>query len=80
MVAVMRTTFDDMMQDPAAGTGGFLIAASRYLQSQKSPSKWTESEQKKYRRMFHGMEHVQDAHRLYLGAPMSPRAPAGRHA
>ena len=31
MVAVMRPTLDDVIQDPAAGTGGFLIAANRYL-------------------------------------------------
>jgi len=31
MVRVMRPTLDDIIQDPAAGTGGFLIAANRYI-------------------------------------------------
>jgi hypothetical protein len=28
------------------------------------------SREGKYRRMFHGMEHVQDAHLLYLGGEL----------
>jgi type I restriction enzyme M protein len=66
MVQVMQPTLDDVVQDPAAGTGGFLIAASRYVREQSDPTKWTEAQQKRYRRMFHGMEHVQDTHRLAL--------------
>jgi type I restriction enzyme M protein len=31
MVAVMQPTLDDIIQDPAAGTGGFLIAATPRL-------------------------------------------------
>src|SRR5215212_8757882 len=31
MVAAMQPTLDDIIQDPAAGTGGFLIAANRYI-------------------------------------------------
>lgn len=66
VVAVMKPSLNDIVQDPAAGTGGFLIAASRYIQAQKDPSQWTEAEQRRYARMFHGMELVQDAHRLAL--------------
>jgi type I restriction enzyme M protein len=67
MVAVMRPTLDDIIQDPAAGTGGFLIAANRYIREHSDPDHWTEAQQKKYRRnTFYGMEHVQDAHRLAL--------------
>jgi type I restriction enzyme M protein len=67
MVAVMRPTLDDIIQDPAAGTGGFLIAANRYLREHSDPDTWTEAQQRKYRRnTFYGMEHVQDAHRLAL--------------
>ncbi len=67
MVAVMRPTLDDIIQDPAAGTGGFLIAANRYLREHSDPDTWTEAQQRKYRRnTFYGMEHVQDTHRLAL--------------
>jgi type I restriction enzyme M protein len=67
MVHVMRPTVEDIIQDPAAGTGGFLIAANRYLQENSDLDSWTEKQQRKYRRnTFYGMEHVQDTHRLAL--------------
>jgi type I restriction enzyme M protein len=67
MVAVMKPTLTDVIQDPAAGTGGFLIAANRHIREHDNPDAWTEAQQRKYRRnTFYGMEHVQDAHRLAL--------------
>jgi type I restriction enzyme M protein len=67
MVALMQPRIDDIIQDPAAGTGGFLIAANRYLREHGDPDAWTEDQQRKYRRnTFYGMEHVQDTHRLAL--------------
>lgn len=85
MVAVMKPTVDDIIQDPAAGTGGFLIAANRYLRGQTDPTAWRDSQQHKYRQnTFYGMEHVQDTHRLALmnlvlhGLDSSPNA-AGIH-
>ena len=67
MVAVMKPTLKDIIQDPAAGTGGFLIAANHYLREHTKPDSWTEAQQKKYRNStFYGMEHVQDTHRLAL--------------
>lgn len=67
MVEVMKPTLDDVIQDPAAGTGGFLIAADRYIRKHSKPDTWTEAQQRKYRnKTFYGMEHVQDAHRLAL--------------
>jgi type I restriction enzyme M protein len=67
MVALMKPTLDDVIQDPAAGTGGFLIAANHYIREHGDPDSWTEPQQRKYRRgTFYGMEHVQDAHRLAL--------------
>lgn len=67
MVEVMKPTLDDVIQDPAAGTGGFLIAANRYVREHSDPDSWTEAQQRKYsRNTFYGMEHVQDAHRLAL--------------
>ncbi len=67
MVALMRPLLTDVIQDPAAGTGGFLIAANRALRQASDPDTWTEARQRKYRRgTFYGMEHVQDTHRLAL--------------
>jgi type I restriction enzyme M protein len=67
MVELMKPTLEDVIQDPAAGTGGFLIAANRYIREHGDPDRWTEAQQRKYRRgTFYGMEHVQDAHRLAL--------------
>lgn len=67
MVAVMKPLMEDVIQDPAAGTGGFLIAANRYLRAHSHPDAWTEAQQRKYhKKTFYGMEFVQDAHRLAL--------------
>ncbi len=67
MVHVMRPTLDDIIQDPAAGTGGFLIAANRYICEHSEPNNWTKKQQDKYRsNTFYGMEHVLDTHRLAL--------------
>jgi type I restriction enzyme M protein len=67
MVEVMQPTLGDIIQDPAAGTGGFLISANRYIRQHSNPDSWTEAQQRKYRRnTFYGMEFVQDAHRLAL--------------
>ncbi len=67
MVSVMCPTLEDIIQDPAAGTGGFLIAANRYICEHSDPGSWTEKQKRKYRgNTFYGMEHVQDTHRLAL--------------
>jgi len=67
MVRVMRPTLDDIIQDPAAGTGGFLIAANRYIREHSNPNNWTKKQNNKYHgNTFYGMEHVQDTHRLAL--------------
>lgn len=67
MVAVMKPALGDVIQDPAAGTGGFLIAANHYIREHGNPDTWTEAQQRKYaRETFYGMEHVQDTHRLAL--------------
>jgi type I restriction enzyme M protein len=67
MVHVMRPTLEDIIQDPAAGTGGFLIAANRYIREHSDPENWAEKQRRKYRsNTFYGMEHVQDTHRLAL--------------
>jgi type I restriction enzyme M protein len=67
MVAVMKPTIQDVIQDPAAGTGGFLISANRYILEHADSDGWTDAQQRRYRRgTFYGMEHVQDTHRLAL--------------
>lgn len=67
MVAVMQPTIEDVIQDPAAGTGGFPIAALHWIREHHDISELTEQQQQKfYRRTFYGMEHVQDTHRLAL--------------
>lgn len=67
MVVMMQPSLADIIQDPAAGTGGFLISANRYILEHENPDDWTEAQQRKYRKnTFYGMEHVQDAHRLAL--------------
>lgn len=67
MVAVMKPTLEDIIQDPAAGTGGFLIAANHYLREHHDFDSLTEAQQRKYQMgTFYGMEHVQDTHRLAL--------------
>lgn len=67
MISVMKPSLADVIQDPAAGTGGFLIAANHYLRTHHDFDSLTEAKQKKYRTgTFYGMEHVQDTHRLAL--------------
>ena len=67
IVAVMQPTLDDVIQDPASGTGGFLIAANNYLRAKYPPEDRPEPQQRKYRHStFYGMELVQDTHRLAL--------------
>jgi type I restriction enzyme M protein len=67
MVAVMKPTSEDVIQDPAAGTGGFLIAANQYIRAHEDADAWTAAKQKKYfNSTFYGMEHVQSTHRLAL--------------
>jgi type I restriction enzyme M protein len=67
MVAVMQPKLGDVIQDPAAGTGGFLIAAQHWIREHEDVSLLDEERQKQfYGRTFYGMEHVQDTHRLAL--------------
>jgi type I restriction enzyme M protein len=67
MVAVMKPTLDDIIQDPAGGTCGFHISANNYLRAHNDFDSLTEKQQRKYRTgTFFGMEHVQDTHRLAL--------------
>ena len=67
IVAVLKPQLGDVIQDPAAGTGGFLIAANNYLRQQFNVEKLTAQQRRQYaKETFSGMELVQDTHRLAL--------------
>lgn len=67
IVAVMQPKLGDVIQDPAAGTCGFLIAAHKYLKEKYPVDDRTDEEQRTYQHnTFYGMELVQDTHRLAL--------------
>jgi type I restriction enzyme M protein len=68
MVKLTKPLLGELIQDPAAGTGGFLIAADRYIKQQTDNLfDYSVSEQNFQRyQAFYGMELVQDAHRLLL--------------
>ena len=62
-------TLDDIIQDPAAGTGGFLIAANRYIKRSTDDLDDLDRDaaaQVPAHSTFYGMEQVQDTHRLAL--------------
>ncbi len=68
MVVLMQPQPGELVQDPAAGTGGFLIAADRYIK-QRTDDLFELSEAKQVfqrQQAFYGLELVQDAHRLLL--------------
>ncbi len=59
----------DIVQDPAAGTGGFLVAADRYIKDRTDElfALKTEAERRFQRQdAFRGLELVNDTHRLLL--------------
>ena len=67
MVDLMKPQLGEIIQDPAAGTGGFLIAANHFITAKNDLSKLSEREYLQYRdKTYFGMEHVQDTHRLAL--------------
>jgi type I restriction enzyme M protein len=68
MVELIKPQPGEMVQDPAAGTGGFLIASDRYIKRYTDDLfDLTEAEQSFQRyQAFYGIELVQNAHRLLL--------------
>src|SRR6266446_6594427 len=68
MVRLMKPEPGEIIQDPAAGTGGFLVAADRYIKDKTDDLyKLKESESFFQRRnAFVGIELVPDTHRLCL--------------
>ncbi|WP_375761202.1 N-6 DNA methylase [Corallococcus exercitus] len=68
IIAVVKPQPGETVQDPAAGTGGFLIAADRYVRSQTDNYfDLTEKQQAFQRRTaFYGVELVPETRRLAL--------------
>jgi type I restriction enzyme M protein len=68
IVRLMKPQPGEVIQDPAAGTGGFLIAADRAIR--KASDDFYELGEKgaefQLRHALHGMENVQDVYRLLL--------------
>lgn len=68
MVHLVKPRAGEVVQDPAAGTAGFLIAADRYVKANTGDLldlKQREQDFQKYQ-AFVGVELVQDTHRLAL--------------
>ncbi|KYF81261.1 SAM-dependent methyltransferase [Sorangium cellulosum] len=68
MVRLVQPKAGELVQDPAAGTAGFLIAADRYIKAATDnlydlPAREQDFQKKK---AFYGVELVEDAHRLAL--------------
>jgi type I restriction enzyme M protein len=68
MVSVIKPQAGELVQDPAVGTGGFLINADRYVRASTDDYfKLSEKKQNFQRReAFYGMELVADVQRLAL--------------
>jgi type I restriction enzyme M protein len=67
MVQLTQPALGEIIQDPAAGTGGFLIAANHYMEEHNDLMALDEKAYELYQhRTFYGMEFVQDTHKLAL--------------
>lgn len=67
IISVMKPCVEDIIQDPAVGTGGFLIASNKFILDHDNKALWNTVKLKKYMtNTFYGMEHVQDTYRLAL--------------
>ena len=68
MVRLLKPKAGEVIQDPAAGTGGFLVAADRYIKDATDDLFNLSPEQQHFQRTqaYIGLELVLDAHRLLL--------------
>ena len=68
MVNLVKPQPREMVQDPAAGTGGFLIMADRYIKERTDDLYDLPEEAQTFQKKlaFYGMELVPDTHRLAL--------------
>ena len=73
MVAVMQPTLEDVIQDPAAGTGGFPIAAQHWIRNHHEISQLDEKQQKKF---YERTSHPPARSSIASPQPSSPRPSA----
>lgn len=68
MVRLLKPQPGEVIQDPAAGTGGFLVAADRYIKAHTDDLFALPKAQQEFQRRqaFRGLELVDDTHRLLL--------------
>jgi type I restriction enzyme M protein len=67
MVELMKPGLDDVIVDPTAGTGGFLISANHYLREHNDIDNLDEQAYDRYQhKTFYGMELVPDTRRLAM--------------
>jgi len=67
MVDLMKPSLDDVIVDPTAGTGGFLISAHHYIKQHNDINALNETAYDKYQhKTFYGMELVPDTRRLAM--------------
>jgi type I restriction enzyme M protein len=67
MVELMNPTLKDVIVDPTAGTGGFLISAHHHIKENNDIMSLNETAYKKYQhKTFYGMELVPDTRRLAM--------------
>lgn len=72
MINVIKPQAGEVIQDPAAGTGGFLTHADRYIKAQTDDLFDLSAAQQKFqkKRAYHAVELVDDTHRLLLMSVM----------
>lgn len=67
MVELMKPRLNDVIVDPTAGTGGFLISAHHYLETHNDILMLNDEDYKRYQHnTFYGMELVPDTRRLAM--------------
>ncbi|TKD10356.1 N-6 DNA methylase [Polyangium fumosum] len=68
MVHLVKPQPGEKVQDPAAGTAGFLIAADRYIKGETDQLFTLDAKEQAFqkKKAFYGVELVPDAHRLAL--------------
>lgn len=67
MVELMQPSLEDVIVDPTAGTGGFLISAHHYIAQHNDVRQLDEKKYDKYQhKTFYGMELVPDTRRLAM--------------
>jgi type I restriction enzyme M protein len=68
LVRLMQPKAGEVIQDPAAGTGGFLIAANRFIKAETDDFFILAPKQQEFqlRYALHGMENVEGVYRLLL--------------